>query len=210
MYGKKFPATTTRQQLGNFFRSRRRVACTNRTHHDRRLPMRRDPLRSVPKPESTVCHCRMCQKAVGGPFAALCKVTTEQFRLDPRPAGQLPEFIRRRTAFLRRLRHAADLPLSGRRRHRGHHRQPRQPGRVPITKNFGTEVASALDRPARPRPTAGQHHDRIDARGQRRTRIRSPNTTSTPDHATRSSAMTGLPCAGRLYYRDNFRPGAPP
>ncbi|MDE2005786.1 MAG: GFA family protein [Rhodospirillales bacterium] len=25
-------------------------------------------------PESTVCHCRMCQKAVGGPFAALCKV----------------------------------------------------------------------------------------------------------------------------------------
>lgn len=26
------------------------------------------------RPESTVCHCRMCQKAVGGPFAALCKV----------------------------------------------------------------------------------------------------------------------------------------
>ena len=25
-------------------------------------------------PESTICHCRMCQKAVGGPFAALCKV----------------------------------------------------------------------------------------------------------------------------------------
>lgn len=25
-------------------------------------------------PESSVCHCRMCQKAVGGPFAALCKV----------------------------------------------------------------------------------------------------------------------------------------
>lgn len=30
-------------------------------------------------PESTVCHCRMCQKAVGGPFAALCKVRTAHF-----------------------------------------------------------------------------------------------------------------------------------
>lgn len=30
-------------------------------------------------PESTVCHCRMCQKAVGGPFAALCKVKTAAF-----------------------------------------------------------------------------------------------------------------------------------
>jgi hypothetical protein len=30
-------------------------------------------------PESTVCHCRMCQKAVGGPFAALSKVPLGQF-----------------------------------------------------------------------------------------------------------------------------------
>jgi hypothetical protein len=30
-------------------------------------------------PESTVCHCRMCQKAVGGPFAALCKVKLTRF-----------------------------------------------------------------------------------------------------------------------------------
>ncbi len=30
-------------------------------------------------PESTVCHCRMCQKAVGGPFAALSKVPMTQF-----------------------------------------------------------------------------------------------------------------------------------
>ncbi|HEY4041558.1 MAG TPA: GFA family protein [Rhodopila sp.] len=30
-------------------------------------------------PESTICHCRMCQKAVGGPFAALCKVPNPSF-----------------------------------------------------------------------------------------------------------------------------------
>jgi hypothetical protein len=30
-------------------------------------------------PESTVCHCRMCQKAVGAPFAAFCKVRTSSF-----------------------------------------------------------------------------------------------------------------------------------
>jgi hypothetical protein len=30
-------------------------------------------------PVSTVCHCRMCQKAVGGPFAALSKVPIAQF-----------------------------------------------------------------------------------------------------------------------------------
>jgi len=37
-------------------------------------------------PESTVCHCRMCQKAVGGLFAALCKVQAAHFawtRGDP-------------------------------------------------------------------------------------------------------------------------------
>ncbi len=30
-------------------------------------------------PESTICHCRMCQKAVGGPFAALSKVPLSRF-----------------------------------------------------------------------------------------------------------------------------------
>jgi hypothetical protein len=30
-------------------------------------------------PVSTVCHCRMCQKAVGGPFAALAKLPLAQF-----------------------------------------------------------------------------------------------------------------------------------
>ena len=30
-------------------------------------------------PLSTICHCRMCQKAVGGPFAALSKVPVSRF-----------------------------------------------------------------------------------------------------------------------------------
>ncbi len=30
-------------------------------------------------PEATVCHCRMCQKAVGGVFAALSKVPMARF-----------------------------------------------------------------------------------------------------------------------------------
>jgi hypothetical protein len=30
-------------------------------------------------PESSLCHCRMCQKAVGGPFAALSKVPMSRF-----------------------------------------------------------------------------------------------------------------------------------
>jgi hypothetical protein len=30
-------------------------------------------------PVSTVCHCRMCQKAVGGPFAALSKLPFARF-----------------------------------------------------------------------------------------------------------------------------------
>src|ERR1700759_1008697 len=34
-------------------------------------------------PESTVCHCRMCQKAVGGPFAGLSKVRTVNLTWRP-------------------------------------------------------------------------------------------------------------------------------
>ena len=34
------------------------------------------------QPENVhVCHCRMCQKAVGGPFAVICPVLKPAFRV---------------------------------------------------------------------------------------------------------------------------------
>ncbi len=87
-------------------------------------------------PELTICHCRMCQKAVGGPFAALCKVPTVPVRLDPRRTGQLQQFIGRRTPFLLGLRHAADIPLPRRRCDRGHHRQPGRSRQSAANKEF--------------------------------------------------------------------------
>jgi hypothetical protein len=32
-------------------------------------------------PKGTMCHCRMCQKAVGGPFAALATIDLKHFAL---------------------------------------------------------------------------------------------------------------------------------
>ncbi len=37
-------------------------------------------LHSVP-PEPSICHCRMCQKAVGGPFAVICPVPKSAFHV---------------------------------------------------------------------------------------------------------------------------------
>ena len=48
------------------------------------------------KPESTVCHCRMCQKAVGAVRRVL-QGKDRRFALDPGVAVELPEFIGRRT-----------------------------------------------------------------------------------------------------------------
>jgi len=90
-------------------------------------------------PESTVCHCRMCQKAVGGPFAALSKVKTISFAWT---RGE-PASFQSSSAAERHFCSACGTPLTfhyligdaievttGSLDH---------PATVPITKNFGTE-----------------------------------------------------------------------
>ena len=62
---------------------------------------------SAPPAKVSICHCRMCQKAAGAPFASFADIEHERFRLDPRQAGGVPLLLDRRARFLRRLRHAA-------------------------------------------------------------------------------------------------------
>ena len=91
-------------------------------------------------PESTVCHCRMCQKAVGGPFAALSKVKTAHFAWT---RGQ-PCGFESSSAAERHFCANCGTPLTF------HFLDGDaievttgsldNPGVLPITKNFGTEA----------------------------------------------------------------------
>src|SRR5271156_3596465 len=75
MYGKKVPNTTRRRSNGKLFPEGRTMYKTQPTMTGGcQCGTVRYALYETP--ESTVCHCRMCQKAVGGPFAALSKVKT--------------------------------------------------------------------------------------------------------------------------------------
>src|ERR1700712_5518182 len=84
MYGRELPSATGDRSIGKFFPS---IAAK-----ERRRPMyKTQPTMTggcqcgairyalYEIPESTLCHCRMCQKAVGGPFAALSKVKRGSF-----------------------------------------------------------------------------------------------------------------------------------
>ena len=46
-------------------------------------------------PEGSVCHCRMCQKAVGGPVRRAGQARQGRYGLDPRHARVVPQFRRR-------------------------------------------------------------------------------------------------------------------
>src|SRR5580700_10943356 len=90
-------------------------------------------------PESSVCHCRMCQKAVGGPFAALCKLSLENFAWT---RGQ-PSAFKSSSIAERHFCAACGTPLTF------HYLNGDaievttgsldMPALVPVTKNFGIE-----------------------------------------------------------------------
>ena len=91
------------------------------------------------QPIGTICHCRMCQKAVGGPFAALSKVKTTYFTWT---RGQ-PASFQSSSAAERHFCAACGTPLTF------HYLDGDaievttgsldNPGALPITKNFGVE-----------------------------------------------------------------------
>ena len=91
-------------------------------------------------PVSTVCHCRMCQKAVGGPFAALSKIPLARFAWTRgRPAS-----FQSSSAAERHFCADCGTPLTF------HYLDADAievttgsldtPARLPVTKNFGVEA----------------------------------------------------------------------
>jgi hypothetical protein len=92
------------------------------------------------QPESTVCHCRMCQKAVGGPFAALSKVTLRNFIWT----RGLPASFRSSSSAERHFFAACGTPLTFQRLGGDAIEVTTgsldAPALVPPTTNFGTEA----------------------------------------------------------------------
>jgi hypothetical protein len=90
-------------------------------------------------PVSSVCHCRMCQKAVGGPFAALAKLPLAQFAWTRGTPGKFQSS----SAAERHFCTACGTPLTF------HYVDGDaievttgsldQPAQLPATKNFGVE-----------------------------------------------------------------------
>jgi hypothetical protein len=107
VYGKFLPRTTFHRQFGKLFplMSEERFRLTGGCQ----CGAVRYALSE--QPESTVCHCRMCQKAVGGPFAALSKVRLASFAWT---RGQ-PESFRSSSTAERHFCAACGTPLTFRR-----------------------------------------------------------------------------------------------
>jgi hypothetical protein len=116
-------------------------------------------------PVSTVCHCRMCQKAVGGLFAALSKVPMARFGWT---RGQ-PASFRSSSAAERHFCAACGTPLTfhflGGDAIEVTTGSLDTPVQVPVTKHFGVEARMPwLDRlvPGRlPDTTTMDHSARV-------------------------------------------------
>jgi hypothetical protein len=116
-------------------------------------------------PVSTVCHCRMCQKAVGGPFAALSKVPLAQFAWTRGTPGKFQSS----SAAARHFCAACGTPLTF------HYLDGDAievttgsldtPAEVPATRNFGVEARLPwIDRlmpGALPEVTTMEHATRV-------------------------------------------------
>jgi hypothetical protein len=90
-------------------------------------------------PEGSVCHCRMCQKAVGGPFAALAKFAKADLAWT---RGQ-PASFQSSSASCRDFCAACGTPLTFRYLDAAHMEVTigslDNPAAVPALRNFGTE-----------------------------------------------------------------------
>ena len=72
-----------------------------------------------------ICHCRMCQKASGGPFMAFGGVRMSEFAVSQRSGLDLCQFGHCRARLLRAMRNAADLSMPRQRPRQRHARQSR-------------------------------------------------------------------------------------
>jgi len=90
-------------------------------------------------PEGSVCHCRMCQKAVGGPFAALAKLP----KADIAWTRGTPAAFRSSSAAWRDFCAACGTPLTFRFPDAAHMEVTigslDNPAAVPPLRNFGAE-----------------------------------------------------------------------
>ena len=66
----------------------------------------------------SICHCRMCQKAAGAPFASFAEIPRENFRWTKGTPADVSFVFDRGTRFLRGLRHAIELRPHRRPTHR--------------------------------------------------------------------------------------------
>ena len=95
----------------------------------------------APLENAHVCHCRMCQRATGGVFAALAGGAPENFAWTRGTPGFFASSNLAQRALLREMRHAAVVQVRhAQRAHVRHHRLARSSrAACTLVKQFGIE-----------------------------------------------------------------------